>query len=60
MGSLGIPANLDLLGSVVNSGRRASLDTPEQEVLQVLMDLLEHLDRRDSEVIQVSPGNQDT
>lgn len=60
LGTLAILAHLDLLAIPVNMERRAFLDTQEQEALQVLTDLLAHQDNRDTEVIQVTPGNKDT
>lgn len=43
-----------------NTEKRASQDTPGQEVLQVLTGPLVRQDNRDTEVTQVTPGNQDT
>lgn len=53
-------ADLDLLATVVNMERKASLDTLVQEVLLGLTGLLELQDNRDTEATQVSPGNRDT
>lgn len=58
--SLEIPVGLGLSAIVVNLERRASQDTPGQEVLQGSTDLRALQDSGDSEGIQDSPANQDT